>query len=74
MFIDLHITKNHRRSQERNVLEGTCQIEFRSCERRRRYLLGPNYKHSTPNGVKTVLPLTGSIKILAGVRFQPKSC
>src|SRR6266511_5237098 len=27
----------------------TCQLEFRSIVRRRRYLLGPNYKHSTPN-------------------------
>ncbi len=40
----------------------TCQLEFRSCERRRRYLPGQTYKHSTPNGVKPVLPLTSSIK------------
>src|SRR6266496_4206232 len=52
----------------------TCQLEFRSSERRRRYLLGPNYKHSTPNGVKPVLPLTGSINTPGRVRSQPKSC
>src|SRR6266542_2342411 len=51
-----------------------CQREFRSCERRRRCLLGPNYKHSTPNGVKPVLSVTGSIKTPGRVRFQPKSC
>src|SRR6266540_5005005 len=40
-----------------------CQLEFRSFERRRRYLLGPNYKHLTPNGVKPVRPVTGSITL-----------
>src|SRR6266498_2506091 len=40
-----------------------CQLEFRSFERRRRYLLGPNYKHLTPNGVKPVLPVTGLITL-----------
>src|SRR6266542_2829976 len=31
----------------------TCRLEFRSFERRRRYLPGPNYKHSTHNGVNS---------------------
>ncbi len=47
------------------------QLEFRSFERRRRYLLGPSYKHSTPNGVKPVLPVTGSIKTPGECAFSP---
>src|SRR6266540_7053668 len=37
----------------------TCQHEFRSFERRRRYLLGPNYKHSTPNRGETCSATNG---------------
>jgi hypothetical protein len=48
MLIETKITKYNSPFAGAECFENsTCLREFRSCERRRRYLLGPNYKPST---------------------------
>jgi len=48
MFIDRHIAKTDRRSEERNVSKiGTCLLDFRSFERRLRETVASIYRHAT---------------------------
>jgi len=68
MFIDRHIAKTDRRSEERNVSKiGTCLLDFRSFERRLRETVASIYRHATPNEVNRN-------NLTDGVLLSPKTC
>jgi len=54
MFIEPSTTKTLRRSEERINLDGICELEFRSSERRRWVSWARGYKHFTPPGWRAV--------------------
>ncbi len=70
MFIDLDITKCHRRSEERNVSIWVPIYLSSAPPNGDGGFSGPVYKHAAPNGVKPGIFLDSNVKTLGGVPMK----